>query len=243
MMNARLLNRLITPSYRTYSTHIQLSKFQKVLLAAGSGLTAIIDPYRGDMVADFGETTGEQALNWMRSKMLQSSEGQEVLIQKPRLNTSHVDYDALADLPKTSFGHQYWRFYSDNQISPDTRRVVQFVDDPELAYVMQRYRELHDIIHTLLGMSIDVPSEIVVKAFEAMQTRLPMCFLASLVGPLKMTHAERLDYIRRDLWWAIRCGRESKFLMSVYFEQRFEQDIDDLRRELNINLGHKSNIT
>ena len=29
---------------------------------------------------------------------------------------------------------------------------VRFVDDPELAYVMQRYREIHDFTHTLLGM-------------------------------------------------------------------------------------------
>ena len=29
---------------------------------------------------------------------------------------------------------------------------VRFVDDPELAYIMQRYREIHDFTHTLLGM-------------------------------------------------------------------------------------------
>ena len=29
---------------------------------------------------------------------------------------------------------------------------MQFVDDPELAYVMQRYREAHDLVHTILGM-------------------------------------------------------------------------------------------
>lgn len=239
MNNAKLISSCLTATRRMYSTHIPLSRFQKVLLAAGSSVTAIIDPYRGDMVADFGETTGEQALKWMRSKMLQSSEGQQILELKPRLNTSNVDYEALSKLPPTTFGYNYWRFYEDNQISPDTRRAVQFIDDAELAYVMQRYRELHDIIHTLLNKSIDVPSEIVVKAFEAVQTRLPMCFLASLVGPLKMSSAEKLDYISRDLWWAIRSGRESKFLMSVFFEQRFEQDLEDLRRELNINLLSK----
>ena len=27
---------------------------------------------------------------------------------------------------------------------------VRYVDDPELAYVMQRYREIHDFVHALL---------------------------------------------------------------------------------------------
>jgi len=31
---------------------------------------------------------------------------------------------------------------------------VRFVDDEELAYVAQRYREIHDFTHALLGMSI-----------------------------------------------------------------------------------------
>ena len=36
-------------------------------------------------------------------------------------------------------------------VSPDTRLPVRFVDDVDLAYVMQRYRETHDLVHTLLG--------------------------------------------------------------------------------------------
>jgi len=37
-------------------------------------------------------------------------------------------------------------------VTPDSRSQVQFVDDVELAYVVQRYREVHDLFHTLLGM-------------------------------------------------------------------------------------------
>ena len=31
---------------------------------------------------------------------------------------------------------------------------MKFVDDKDLAYVMQRYREVHDFVHTLAGLSI-----------------------------------------------------------------------------------------
>lgn len=222
--------------HRLYDAHIPLSNLQKALLAVGSSLTAIVDPHRHDMVADFGETTGHQALKWMHSKMLEDGEGKKVLEERPRLRSDQIDYERLRTLPENSFGYHYSRFYSDNKVSPDTRKEVQFVDDSELAYVMQRYRELHDIVHTILRQPTTIRGEVIVKAFEGVQTRLPLCILGGLVGPLRLSNQDRLNYIRRDLPWAIRCARESKFLMNVFFEQRFDQDIDELRRELNIKL-------
>lgn len=45
------------------------------------------------------------------------------------------------------------------KVTPDTRAEVKFVDDEELAYVMQRYREVHDLIHTVLGMPTNMLGE------------------------------------------------------------------------------------
>lgn len=50
-----------------------------------------------------------------------------------------------------SLSHFYFSFECQH-VTPDSRADVQFVDDEELAYVMQRYREVHDLLHTLLGM-------------------------------------------------------------------------------------------
>lgn len=219
---------------KLYDSHVPLNCPQKMLLAVGSSLMAIIDPYRHDMVADFGETTGHQALSWMHNKMQSSEEGQSVLQNKPRLNSKQVDYEKLAGMAQNTFGYHYSRFYTDNQVSPDTRRQVQFVDDAELAYVMQRYRELHDIVHTLLRQPTTIRGEVIVKAFEGVQTRLPVCVLGGLFGPLQLTRTELGPYLTHDLPWALRTGSEAQFLMSIYFEKRFEQDVDDLRRELNI---------
>lgn len=44
-------------------------------------------------------------------------------------------------------------------MTPDSRVDVKFVDDEELAYVMQRYREVHDLLHTLLGMPTNMLGE------------------------------------------------------------------------------------
>lgn len=44
-------------------------------------------------------------------------------------------------------------------VTPDSRAQVKFVDDEELAYVMLRYREVHDLLHTLLGMPTNMLGE------------------------------------------------------------------------------------
>jgi len=41
-------------------------------------------------------------------------------------------------------------------LTPDARRPVSFVDDADLAYIMRRYREIHDLTHVTLGMPINM---------------------------------------------------------------------------------------
>lgn len=63
---------------------------------------------------------------------------------------------------------------------------MRYVDDHELAYVMQRYREIHDLVHTLLEQPTDMLGEVVVKWVEGMQNRLPMCLTGGFFGSLRL---------------------------------------------------------
>ena len=49
-------------------------------------------------------------------------------------------------------GGQYIEFLRRNKVTPDSRLPVRFIADRELAFVMQRYREAHDLVHTVTGM-------------------------------------------------------------------------------------------
>lgn len=60
------------------------------------------------------------------------------------------------------------------------------MDDPELKYVMLRYRQVHDLFHSILGMPPHMLGEVAVKWVEALQTGLPMCALGALFGPLRL---------------------------------------------------------
>ena len=75
---------------------------------------------------------------------------------------------------------------SSHGFTSDERPVVKYVADLEHAYILQRYKEVHDMAHVLLGYGTSVTEEIAVKWFEMIQTELPMSALAAFVGPLNL---------------------------------------------------------
>ncbi|XP_075416826.1 ubiquinone biosynthesis protein COQ4 homolog, mitochondrial [Tenrec ecaudatus] len=217
-----------------YPDHIPTSLLQKTLLAAGSAAMALYNPYRHDMVAVLGETTGHRTLKALRDQMRRDPEGAQILQERPRIALSTLDLGKLQSLPEDTFGRQYLRFLDVNRVSPDTRAPTRFVDDEELAYVIQRYREVHDMLHTLLGMPTNILGEIVVKWFEAVQTGLPMCILGALFGPIRLS-AQSLQVLVSELIpWAVQSGRRAPCLLNVYYERRWEQPLWALREELGI---------
>ena len=44
----------------------------------------------------------------------------------------------------------------------------------------------------------------------------------------------RATYLNEYLPWAIHVGSKSSLLMNVYFERRWEQNVDELRQNLGI---------
>ncbi|XP_058121382.1 ubiquinone biosynthesis protein COQ4 homolog, mitochondrial [Anopheles ziemanni] len=213
---------------------IKVSDVQRIILSAGSSLAALVDPRRHDMIACLGETTGREALENMQYLMQNSEEGQQILREKPRINTRTVDMEGLKQLPPNTFGYNYVKFMEDNNITPDSRMEVRFLEDPELAYIMTRYRETHDMVHAVLDMPTHMLGEVTVKWVEALNTGLPMCYGGAIFGAFRLRPKQRKNYLRHYLPWALRSGNRIKPLMTVYWEKRWEQDVDELRKELNI---------
>ena len=45
---------------------------------------------------------------------------------------------------------------------------------------------------------------------------------------------QRHLYLNYHLPWAIQTGKNAKFLLGVYFEERWEQPLDEFHEEMNI---------
>ncbi|XP_043224836.1 ubiquinone biosynthesis protein COQ4 homolog, mitochondrial-like [Amphibalanus amphitrite] len=222
------------PNFDLYPSHVPTSFAQKVILGLGSSVVGLLDPTRADMVAVSGETTGALVLPCLLSKMQQHPEGREILKDRPIINSGTVDLAALSRLPDGTLGREYIRFLEQQKVTPDSRDPVRFVDDAEQAYVMQRYRESHDLVHTLLGMPTNLLGEVTVKWVEGLQTGLPMCVGGGLLAPLRLKPKHRQRFRTECLPWALRAGRDARFLLSVYWERRWEQPLAELRQELGV---------
>lgn len=117
---------------------------------------------------------------------------------------------------------------------PDGRAAIRFIADPDLAYIMLRYRQCHDFWHTLTGLPPTVLGELALKWLEVIQTGLPVAALSATVGSLRLSAEERRILNEVYLPWAVRVGQNSEYLLNVYYEEEFEADIEELRARLRI---------
>ena len=119
-------------------------------MTLGGSVISLVSPGRADLVAAVGETTGESALRSIHRRMLAHPVGRDILTKRPRITEDNIDPEQmLLRLPEGSFGRDYAEFMCRHGFQAADRAEVQFVDDPDLAYVMQRYREVHDFWHVL----------------------------------------------------------------------------------------------
>jgi ubiquinone biosynthesis protein COQ4 len=141
--------------------------------------------------------------------------------------------EELREYPENSVGKAYAAWLDREGVTPDTRDPVRYIDDPEEAYVMQRYRETHDFTHAITGLPVIIEGELAVKAFEFANTLLPMTAL-SLVAVVRLKPIERKRFFEIYLPWAVRNGVKAEEVINVYWEEELETDVDVLRRRLGI---------
>jgi ubiquinone biosynthesis protein COQ4 len=249
--------------YAAHKAHYTpLSLMQRSLLFAGSSALALLNPHRGDLVAAVGELTGpiltDMPLQHLLDRMRASEEGRWILRHKPRWTSASLPapLSVMRDTyPSNSLGARYAHFMLSRDYSPDARTPVRFIADPELAYVLQRYREIHDVLHVLTDMPTSVLGELGQKAFEAAHFKLTMPRLSAALAPtVTLTQQERAFYNDTLLPWSERLQasvsgggsaddtsnsgsvlrRPPVHLLAIRYEQYLRHDLDDLRREWGI---------
>ncbi|KAL4939047.1 hypothetical protein BDV06DRAFT_214594 [Aspergillus oleicola] len=217
-----------------YPHHVPLGFFEKKFLAVGSAVGALLNPRRADLIATLGEVTATPYFIYrLRDAMLSDPTGRQILRDRPRMTSETLPLPYLRSLPENSVGRTYAAWLDREGVSPDTRDNVQYIDDPECAYVMQRYRECHDFYHAVTGLPTFVEGELALKAFEFLNTLIPMTGL-SMAASVRLKPAERERLFSLYLPWAVRSGLASKELINVYWEKVLEKDVDELRGELGI---------
>ncbi|CEG50223.1 ubiquinone biosynthesis protein coq4 [Plasmopara halstedii] len=217
-----------------YDSHVPTTPLQKILLSITSALTVFANPERGDMLAALGEVTGRDALRSIHARMCSNPVGARILAEKPVIRSDKIEMNCLRALSTDSFGYHYATYMDTHDFHADDRSLVRFVDDPELAYVMQRHREVHDFWHTLFGVPPTVLGEIALKYVEMVHSMLPVSALSAFVGPLRLSREERCLLMNIYVPWASQAARSAHSLHCVMYEEEFETPIEELRQRLNI---------
>ncbi|KAH6724574.1 ubiquinone biosynthesis protein COQ4, mitochondrial [Leptodontidium sp. MPI-SDFR-AT-0119] len=232
-LNSRQFSVLNRPP-PNYPGHIPLTRIERAGLAIGSAFGSLYNPYRGDLIAALGEATATPYFIYrLRDAMLASPTGRRILKDRPRITSKSMSMEYLRSLPENTVGKAYADWLDLEGVSPDTRSEVQYIDDEECAYVMQRYRECHDFYHALTGLPIIIEGEIAVKAFEFANTLLPMTGL-SLFAYIRLKPQEKERFWKIYLPWAVKNGVGSKEVINIYWEEQLERDVGELRAELGI---------
>jgi len=99
---------------------------------------------------------------------------------------------------------------------------------------MQRYRECHDIYHCIFNLPVNFESELALKYFEFANLGLPMAGLAALGAPIRLNAQQRTRHFSEFVPWALKCGGSAQSMLTVYWEKRWEQKVEDIKTELGI---------
>lgn len=177
------------------------------------------------------EITGRPRYRRLLEELAHTPEGRRLLDERPELSSDHIDYDHLRRLPADTLGGAYARHLDDNGLTADYQAAAtRHVDDPDMAYLMRRFRQTHDVWHALIGLGIEGHEEVLVHAFSYGQLRLPVSALILVFGTLKHLVLERRwTALRHSMLEAYRSGHDAAPLLPVCWEDLWDQPLDRVR--------------
>jgi ubiquinone biosynthesis protein COQ4 len=182
------------------------------------------------------EITGRPAYRRLLAEMRATPEGQRILRERPELSSELVDYGWLRSLPATTLGGAYVRHLDGNGITADYQAArTRHVEDEEMAYLMRRFRQTHDVWHALLDLGILGHEEVVIHSFSFGQLRLPVSAMIMFFGTVKHIVLERRwGALRHSLREAYEVGRAASPLLAVYWEDLWEEPLDEVRARYHV---------
>jgi ubiquinone biosynthesis protein COQ4 len=159
------------------------------------------------------------------------AEGKALLRDRPRIDGTTVDLDAMEKLPDGTLGREYARFMKENGITPDAFCEMPDFGDETAAYLVMRMRQTHDLWHVLAGYKPDVEGEVLLQAFTFGQTRAPSAALISTLGTLR--HFARTPGHMARLQRAYERGKQTKRLAAFRWEGHWDRPLREVRALLD----------
>ena len=137
-------------------------------------------------------------------------------------------------MPQTSLGYTYYKYMIKHNFNTDERPAVKYIQDPDIAYAILRYRQIHDFWHVICDLPPTLLGEITLKWFEWKHTGLPSAALSAYIAPIRLNSNERNLLRTQYIPWATRTAQSCSDLMVINYEHHLYDDLQDLRNIYNI---------
>jgi len=222
-----------------------LGRVRESYLVGRAVVRVLADSTRTEEIHKVEELTGRPSYRKLLSAIADDAEARRLLADRPELRSDQVDYDALRRLPEHTLGGAYVRHLDHNHITADYQAApTRYVDDPDMAYLMRRFRQTHDVWHALLGLGITGHEEVVIHWFSWGQLRLPVSALIMVFGSLKHIVLERRwGALRHSLREAYELGRDAPPLLGVYWEDYWDAPLEVVRARHGVHVLERRWLT
>jgi ubiquinone biosynthesis protein COQ4 len=210
---------------------MQMATMKDAYLVGRAVVRVLGDSTKTHEIHRVEEITGRPAYRKLIADIARDPDARELMRDRPELSSELVDYDGLRRLPATTLGGAYVRHLDGNGLSADYQAAAtRHVDDEEMAYLMRRFRQTHDVWHALLGLGTTGHEEVIIHWFSYGQMRLPVSALIMVFGTMKHIVLERRwGALRKGMFEAYQLGRDAAPLLPVYWEKLWERPIDEVR--------------
>lgn len=169
--------------------------------------------------------------------LLKNKQGTGELLKNKYLAKEPYDLEKLNALPEGTLGNEFATYMKHFELD-----VVFYPDDikdqtkDDISWVRYRARETHDVWHVVLGIKPDLLGEMKISAVYVNQFNSPLNVF--LIGVGVFYALIKKPYMIQELFTHIadglKIGKEAKDLMAVRWEDLWEKDIKEIRKELNI---------
>jgi ubiquinone biosynthesis protein COQ4 len=162
------------------------------------------------------------------ASVLEEPEGRDVLADRPQIR--RADLAALRQLPANTLGGAFARFAIARNLDPEFFPLVDHLD-PDEGYLHRRAANTHDIWHVLADVDIEHEGEVTMAVFTTGQLGGPWMHVIALMATLTLVVRPSLLPL---VWRTYLGAKRARCLKAVYWERRWHQPLDEVRRELGV---------
>ncbi len=203
------------------------------------------DPREGIQVYDILAQWLGRGDETMLARMRETEMGRRLLDERQDVLGPLVDRETLRALPDGSLGRELVCFLDERGIFPEelARKVREARADsggfapratPEVAYLHDRFRDLHDLWHVVTGYDNDWAGEYGVVALSAQQVGYRSQTIATFVSSALAAVSGRPDIL--GTWFkARRRARQAPYLLAEDWPALLPLPLHEVRRRLHLD--------